>query len=110
MPTASATLVALYDASSSRMRAASTGGSAGARRSFVMTDAMASASRPSVPGFAAIHSSALIAVSDSRGPMYTYLAIEPSRPDSKAWARVNPFWYATGDSQVSMKSAPNDTM
>ncbi len=46
----------------------------------------------SVPGLAAIHSSALIPVSDRRGATETNLAIDPSRPLSKACARVNPFW------------------
>ena len=75
-----------------------------------MTWAIANASRPSDPGAAAIHSSAESPVSDSRGPTYTYFAIELSLPAANACARVNALWNSTGDSHVSMKSAPNEMM
>ncbi len=74
----------------------------------MITCAIASASRPSVPGFAAIHSSAFIPVSDNRGPTYTNFAIVAGRPASNACDCEKPFWNSTGESQVSRKSAPNE--
>ena len=77
---------------------------------LTITWAMASASTPSVPGATAIHSSALMPVSDIRGATETNFAIAASRPASNPWAREKPFWKPTGESQVSMKSAPNERM
>jgi len=62
-----------------------------------------------VPGAAAIHSSAFMPVSDRRGPTNTNLAMEASRPAWNPCARAKPFWYPTGDTQVSRKSAPKET-
>ena len=108
MPICAATLSGVCAASDAPSRVASAGDRASRRAT--MTWAIASASRPSVPGAAAIHSSAESPVSDRRGPTYTYFAIELSAPAANAWARVNAFWNSTGESHVSMKSAPNETM
>ena len=78
------------------MRARSAGGmraaGGGPSRSLTITCAIASARIPSVPGAAGIHSSALIPVSDSRGPTCTNFAGGVSRLPWNAWARVNAFW------------------
>lgn len=66
MPIASATRAGAWRASRSESRAASPGTLAS--RSRTITWAIASASSPSVPGRAAIHSSAFIPVTDIRGP------------------------------------------
>ena len=75
----------------------------------MITCAIARASTPSVPGLAAIHSSAFMPVSDRRGPTYTNFAIDAGRPASNACARAKPFWNSTGESHVSRKSAPKDS-
>src|SRR5436190_136555 len=54
-----------------------------ARCWLMMTCAIASASVPSVPGRAAIHSSAFMPVSDRRGPTYTNLAIDAGLPRAR---------------------------
>ena len=77
--------------SAAGMRDAGTREGGGPSRSFRITCAIASARIPSVPGAAASHSSALIPVSDSRGPTCTNLAGGVSRPPWNAWARVKAF-------------------
>ncbi len=71
-----------------------------------ITRRMASATSPSVPGAFRSHSSALAPVMDSRGSICTKV---PARPWAKACMRAKPPAYATGWSQVSRKSAPNES-
>src|SRR5579884_3587015 len=107
-PTAWATRSGAWRASRSASRAAS--GGAAARRSRRITWAIASASNPSVPGAAATHSSAFIPVSESRGPTNTNRAMAAPVPAGTARARAKACWKPTGESHVSRKSAPNETM
>jgi len=75
---------------------------------FVITSLSLSVLRPrssildTVPGAAAIHSSAFMPVVERRGPTNTSFAGAPGPPGARAAA--NPCWKLTGDSQVSRYS------
>ena len=72
-----------------------------------MVRTIAAATAPSEPGSTRIHSSALDAVSESRGSKWTARTVLPL-PGRRASAKARD-WF-TVESQVSMKSAPNDTI
>jgi len=77
---------------------------AGPKPWFTMTFAIPSATANSVPGFAATHSSALAPVVESRGSTATKWP-----PPSSRCVRIaaKPRCCATGDRNVSSRSAPN---
>ena len=72
-----------------------------------MVRTIAAATAPSAPGSMRIHSSALDAVSESRGSKWTARTVLPF---SGRRASANARDWLTVDSQVSWKSAPNETI
>jgi len=97
MPVFSATDFAEYFASSPR--------SASGAPPLLWATSLASAiaTSASLPGFGASHWSQFAADSPSRGPTKTAKPL-PSRRES-----ARPIWFASGESQVSMKSVPKAT-
>ena len=78
-------------------------------RSITLDEAnsvIAAAIDPSVPGAIWINSPVLAPVSDIRGSSCTNRALRPSvTRRASVWSRM----YSTVESQVSVKSAPNET-
>ena len=108
-PARAATCSGAWSATRSKMRPAASASAAGsrARPSARMACTRAAATSPSVPGSSVSHSSAWAPVSDNRGSSCTSRV---RRPPPRRRPSANARLYSTGDSHVSRKSAPNDTI
>ena len=108
-PLRAAAAAGVQSATRARMRARSPPviPAAWTRPSSTMVRTMAAARAPSEPGSMRIHSSMLDAVSESRGSKCTARTVRPL-PGRRASAKARE--WLTVDSQVSRKSAPNDTI